>query len=88
MTKKLFKTITDHVWEHREYYLRFDKHCTFDYPFYGGLKNKIGTASPEAVDAMQNIWQLFVHVSSNITNKKQFLSLYKNELNRLGESVK
>jgi len=50
MTKKLFKTITDHIWEHKEYL----RHVTeFEYPWYGGLKSKIGNASVEAVDAMQ-----------------------------------
>lgn len=83
MTFKKFEQICDHIWEYREYLQLIDQ---FDYPFYGGLKSKIGNCSPEVVDAMQNIWHEFQ--SNEFKTKKQFKSAYKQELARIGEWVR
>ena len=82
MTKKKFKEITDHVWKYREYLQLIDG---FDYPWYGGLKGRAGRCSPEAIDAMQNIWGEFQ--SGEIKTKRKFVSVYKTEMKRIGEFV-
>ena len=82
MTKKQFNLYTEHLWKMREY-LSFCEQ--FDYPWYGGLKSKFN-GSPEACDAMQNIWHEFIH--NFYKTKKQFQNAYKTELKRLGENVR
>lgn len=81
MTKKQFNLYTEHIWKMREYL----SYCgEFDYPWYGGLKNKF-TGSSEACDAMQYVWTPFIN--GEFKTKKQFQNAYKSELRRLGEKV-
>lgn len=82
MKIKKFNEITDHIWKYREYLELIDE---FDYPWYGGLKGKMGCCSPEAVDAMQNIWHDF---QNGYKTKKRFQNEYKKELKRIGENIK
>lgn len=82
MTIKKFNEITDHIWKFREYLQLID---TFDYPWYGGLKGKMGCCSPEAVDAMQNIWWKFQR--QEFKTKHDFQKVYKQELKALGEKI-
>lgn len=83
MTHKKLKEIIDHLWKHREYL--YHSH-TFDYPFYGGLKSKMRSASPEAVDAMQLIWGEFTN--GDYISKVEFKSHYIEALKELGEVIK
>jgi hypothetical protein len=83
MTRKKLDQIIDHLWKHREY-LRF--YPDFDYPFYGGLKSKMNSASPEAVDAMQEIWGEFTN--GDYDTKLEFREYYEEELIRLGEIIR
>lgn len=82
MTKKKFNEYTDHIWKYREYLFYIEQ---FEYPFYGGLKNKFD-GSVEACDAMQLVWCSFI--DGEFKTKKQFQKAYKNELKMLGEDVK
>jgi len=82
MTTKKINQLIDHLWKHREY-LRYVEE--FDYPFYGGFKSKMGNCSPEAVDAMQNIW--FRFISGDYDTKKSFRISYEIELAVLGEKI-
>lgn len=83
MTRIKFNMIVTHIWRHREY-LR--PHQSFDFPFYGGLKSRMKFASPEVVDAMQNIWDDFT--KGTYSTKAEFRKAYLNELIRIGEPVK
>lgn len=78
-----FNLYTDHIWKMREYLQQIDQ---FDYPWYGGLKRKFFSASPEACDAFQNIWHHFCE--GKYKSKLQFRNAYKTELKRIGEDVK
>ncbi len=83
MTKSKLKETIDHLWRYRDY---LKPHNQFDYPFYGGLKGKMGRQSPESVDAMQSIWSHFIN--GEFKTKKEFMSRYRSRLISLGEKVR
>lgn len=80
MTQELFDKITDFVWTHRGY----AEHNDFDYPFYFGLASEMQEASPEVVDAMQNIWCGLIYM---FDTKRNFVYAYRKELEKLGEKI-
>lgn len=99
MTETKFKLIVDFIWKNRKKYQKLmdeDLDGSFDYPDYGGLPKKISyTLSPEAVDALQDIWSEVT--GRNIYNKpylgafktkREFVKSYKKRLFELGEPIK
>ena len=82
-----FNNLVDHVWEHRKYYYEYPVDYLFDYPNYGNLPREISNGlTPEAVDAMQYIWEDFA-VECSIKTKSQFRSTLKRQLRELGEKI-
>jgi hypothetical protein len=80
MTRDKFKEIINHLW----YYHEFLTDChTFDYPYYGSLKTIMYSESPEAVDAMQSIWERFIE--GDYKKRSEFSNAYELELINNGE---
>lgn len=85
MTKKTFNEITDFYWKHRDFY--FSEDFVPDYPNYACLPAKLTVMSPEAVDALQDIW-CDIFQSEVVKTKKQFRQSWKAAMKELGENVK
>ena len=98
MTKRMFERMTELLWnkrkEIREGMIRQEVDI-FDYPDYGELPKYIANSlSPEAVDAMQDVWSYLVNlnlgfqeVPEHFKRLREFRSAYKQRLWELGEKV-
>ncbi|MDP3981774.1 MAG: hypothetical protein Q8Q33_10210 [Chlamydiota bacterium] len=95
MTKNQFKTIINSLWKNRQKLINETANAEidiFDFPDYGGLPNRIVNAlSPEAVDAMQYIWNNFLELDiylnpmKGFKTKNEFSRAYMKKLDELGE---
>lgn len=57
----------------------------FDYPDYGGLNQIFYNGSPEACDAMQDIWEYLT--AGRFLNYEMFADSYADVLHELGEEI-
>ena len=82
MTRDKFNEIINHLW----YYHEFLTEClNFDYPDYGSLKTIMYSESPEAVDAMQSIWECFIQ--GDYKKRSEFSKAYELALINNGEII-
>lgn len=83
MTRDKFNEIINHLWYYHD--VLADMYPDFDYPSYGGLKSKMNDQSPEAVDAMQEIWENLIE--GDYKTRSEFSKMYEGALFRIGEVI-
>lgn len=90
MKKSAFNNHTKFLWTQRSILNKVEQrghhlYPTFDYPEYAGLYGKFN-ASPEACDAMQELWPDFLN--QKFKTLSQFRKTYQDNLIGVGEKIK